>query len=239
MRSLPNTATRSTTTATDRRDESVLYADWYGDADGDGYGLADDVVNDCVAPSGYGPLPGDCDDTVATTSPGEIEACDNDADDDCDGVADNCVIPTDDADFVITGLEDGSYTFGLGHAMAAPDLNADGIADLVLGLAGFYTGGGSILYGPVSGAMWVSESVTLHEDIDDAYEMGVSVAAGDTDGDGADDVILGAPNGYDDGVYLFLGPITADRTSADIRFNNTSLDQRSGLEPGARSRRGR
>ena len=115
-------------------DESVLYADWYADADGDGYGLADAVVHDCVAPSGYGPLPGDCDDTVDTTSPGEREACDNGADDDCDGVADNCVITTDEVDFVITGIDESSYSFGMGHSMAAPDLNGDGTADLVVGI---------------------------------------------------------------------------------------------------------
>ena len=61
----------------------------------------------------------------------------------------------------------------------------------------------------------------------DAYELGASVAAGDTDGDGADDVILGGPNDYDDGVYLFLGPVTADRTSADIVFDNGSGLQQS------------
>ncbi|MBN2798189.1 MAG: hypothetical protein JXX28_03510 [Deltaproteobacteria bacterium] len=58
---------------------------WYLDADGDGYGQTWFVRDACAAPAGYAALPDDCDDTDATTNPGEVEVPGNDKDDSCDG----------------------------------------------------------------------------------------------------------------------------------------------------------
>ncbi|MFT5680896.1 MAG: hypothetical protein ACI8RZ_001802 [Myxococcota bacterium] len=61
--------------------------DWYADTDGDGYGNASSVEATCDAPSGHVSDATDCDDTDPSVNPGASEVC-NDADDNCDGTAD-------------------------------------------------------------------------------------------------------------------------------------------------------
>ncbi len=58
---------------------------WYSDNDRDGYG--DGGTVSCEQPPGTSSVDGDCDDADATANPAGIEVCD-DADDDCDGTAD-------------------------------------------------------------------------------------------------------------------------------------------------------
>jgi len=62
-------------------DDGVLIA-FYADADGDGYGNEEGVVQSCDAPSGYVPNGSDCDDSNAGIYPG--------ADESCDGLDNNC-----------------------------------------------------------------------------------------------------------------------------------------------------
>jgi len=61
--------------------------DWYADTDGDTYGDAAVVEQDCDLPDGFVADDTDCDDAVASTNPGADETCDgvdNDCDDDID-----------------------------------------------------------------------------------------------------------------------------------------------------------
>ncbi len=70
---------------------------WYADTDGDGYGTATATRTACDAPSGYAATATDCDDSSASIRPSGTEVCDaDDADEDCDGLA-------DDADSSATG----------------------------------------------------------------------------------------------------------------------------------------
>ncbi len=57
---------------------------YYLDADGDGYGISV-TTTDCVQPSGWAPLTGDCDDADAATNPGTFDYPSNGIDDDCSG----------------------------------------------------------------------------------------------------------------------------------------------------------
>ena len=86
---------------------------WYRDIDGDGYyptGAAS--YTGCDQPPGYGNTPGDCDDGNAAISPAAQEVCDAfNADEDCDGVA-------DDADPSVVG-QGQWYTDGDGDGYAA------------------------------------------------------------------------------------------------------------------------
>ena len=62
---------------------------YYRDADGDGYGNAEDSIEECNPPSGYVADATDCNDVDANVNPGAPEVCDpNDVDEDCDGLAD-------------------------------------------------------------------------------------------------------------------------------------------------------
>jgi len=69
-------------------EDAVDGATWYGDADGDGFGVPDTTTTACEQPSGYSAEDTDCDDTDATVYPGADEYC-NGVDDDCDGLIDN------------------------------------------------------------------------------------------------------------------------------------------------------
>jgi hypothetical protein len=73
---------------------------YYADLDGDGYGNgASGVAEACIAPTGYVPNNGDCDDNNASVHPGSTEICGNGIDDDCDGQTDEaCGSPDNDGD---------------------------------------------------------------------------------------------------------------------------------------------
>jgi hypothetical protein len=89
-------------------DEGVL-GTFYRDADGDGHGNAGASTQACAAPAGYVANRTDCDDARRATRPGAAEAC-NGIDDNCNGTADEGVLPTFHAD------ADGD---GYGNAAAA------------------------------------------------------------------------------------------------------------------------
>ncbi len=63
-----------------------LRVPFYQDADGDGFG-GDTTIDACETPEGYAAVGGDCDDADDAVFPGAPELC-NQADDDCDGSAD-------------------------------------------------------------------------------------------------------------------------------------------------------
>ncbi len=68
---------------------------WYIDADGDGYGDSSDPGTlACEAPAGHVLDDTDCDDGDPAINPGAEEICDNDVDENCDGVAESNCVPT-------------------------------------------------------------------------------------------------------------------------------------------------
>jgi hypothetical protein len=109
--------------------------------------------------------------------------------------------------------EDGE---GTGHALAAGDVDGDGANDLLIGtpLAVGETGGAWVLpgpFGPDSEGLIRNRGTKLRG-VEIGDQAGFSVAIpGDADGDGAEDLVIGAP--FAGGVgpeagaaYLVLGP---------------------------------
>jgi len=69
-------------------DDAVDAETWYADADGDGFGDAEDATVSCEAPSGTTGDDTDCDDTDAAVSPDAVEVWYDGTDGDCDGASD-------------------------------------------------------------------------------------------------------------------------------------------------------
>jgi len=80
---------------------------WYGDADGDGFGTAEDTIGGCLPPQGYVEHATDCDDGDGSNYPDNEEICDE-QDNNCD-------------DEVDEGFEDGCEAAGTGTDTGAVD----------------------------------------------------------------------------------------------------------------------
>ncbi|MCK6530852.1 putative metal-binding motif-containing protein, partial [Myxococcota bacterium] len=134
-------------------DEGLVFADWWLDGDGDGFGQDGAVASTCDgAPPGHAGAAGDCDDTLPSVHPGAADVCDGVADNDCDGAADPmeadadvdgisaCGGDCDDADAVnypgnpelCDGADndcDAVVDNGVAFADYRPDADLDGFGD--------------------------------------------------------------------------------------------------------------
>jgi hypothetical protein len=124
--------------------------------------------------------------------------------------------PDSSPDLVFTGRPTDNC---LGQVVAsAGDVNGDGFSDLLVGAPGnsSWAGRAYIFYGGPQ-ADDTPDVVLSGEAPYDAFGVSVSTA-GDVNGDGYDDVIIGASGGYRSGrSYLFLGGETMD-SAADLVF---------------------
>ena len=110
---------------------------------------------------------------------------------------------------ILTGDAPGRY-FG-GSVASAGDVNGDGFADVVIGAVGAYGGSGQ-MYLHLGGATGLASSPATTITGNDGFtsNFGDSVAsAGDVNGDGYADVVVGAYSAAAGGrAYLFLGGAT-------------------------------
>lgn len=177
------------------------------DADGDGHQSSACADGD------------DCDDADSSVYTGAEDPCGDGLDSDCDGVDNRCSYETDlgeaDAKRYALGRADDA-----GRHMDVGDVDGDGVGDVVVGAmwADGYQGSAWVVYGPVSGeASFDSTDVELSGG-SGSYEGGRTVGVADTNADGYDDILLGAP---DAGLYdavIFFGPVSAAMKFSEADF---------------------
>ncbi len=143
--------------------------------------------------------------------------------------------------FTLTGIDEGDRSGS--SVSSAGDVNGDGYDDLIIGADGVSSAGGIyIVYGGANapgtdgvldlGALNGTNGFIL-SGIDAGDESGQSVSsAGDVNGDGYDDLIIGAsggdPNGNRSGeTYIIYGGASAPGTEG--RFNLSTLDGSNGF----------
>lgn len=144
-----------------------------------------------------------------------------------------------DADVTIYGA--AAYDNAGIAAASAGDLNADGIDDLVVGSYGCDAGGADagaafVFMGPLEGQLNTNNAHVQINGVMPGQWVGYAVAgAGDVNADGRDDLLVGAvgtaARGEDSGAaFLFLGPITSDRTvvQADAILHGEAAGDRLG-----------
>jgi hypothetical protein len=125
----------------------------------------------------------------------------------------------------------------LGYSLDAGDGNGDGLPDLLFG-EGIGSpsdpGAAFAMWSPVSGSFrdWWADAIIR----DDTGQSGGFIVAwaGDVDGDGIEDVLLGAPcNGYYDNgaAFLVLGPLPeyTPLSTADARFDGENSGDNAGF----------
>ncbi|MDP2309062.1 MAG: putative metal-binding motif-containing protein [Pseudomonadota bacterium] len=222
-------------------DEDATGTTWYADADEDGFGDPADAVASCTAPELFVADGTDCDDTRPGVNPAAEEVCENGLDDDCSG-ADECAYASvhdalTTAAATWTGINGSTSTSSFGNKIVGDhDFDGDGNADIAVGDR-FYDASASssaanmgrvtIFTGTGTGTGFsdtVADPTATLTGSDAAGRFGQGLAAGDLDGDGIDDLIVGVPgiNGFGGGsssltdngkAYVFLGPFARTGTT--------------------------
>jgi len=207
---------------------------YYDDTDGDGFGDPETATPSCDQPVNTVTDNTDCDDSESTVNPTALEIFDG-LDNDCSGSTDRVSLTDSQAQFL--GISTNAQT---GYSVSnSGDFNGDGHYDLLLGATsestvnGTLSGAAYVAYGPVSGSSSLNstDSTLLGSSATDY--AGRSVAACDVDGDGSDDVLVGAW-GNDDvradagAVYIYYSPLPSTSSIADAMLIGATVGDAAG-----------
>lgn len=200
-------------------EEPVDGRTFHQDADLDGYGNPDVLVQACERSPGFVEDGTDCDDSSPLVNPGVAEVCNDGLDNNCDGDLGACErsgdLSLEEADAVLLGLGAGDQA---GAAVASlGDMDGDGVGELAVGAPradarGADAGAVYLLSARATGELGLDSAERAISGPTASYGAGGALAAlGDVNGDGYADLLVGAPAGDGGGIdsggaFLFLGP---------------------------------
>ena len=159
----------------------------------------------------------DCDDASGVIHPDAKDACNDGVDDDCDGADSYCGF---DGEYFLSefGLHFPSSepNYSAGSSVEVGDLDGDGDDDVLLStvMADGYNGGAFLLRGPLSADGTLQERALRIESSRETNGAGRSLGIADANGDGIEDMGLGAPY-FNEGLYVTYGPVTTDTQVGD------------------------
>jgi hypothetical protein len=159
----------------------------------------------------------DCDDASSAIHPDAEDACNDGVDDDCDGADSYCGF---DGEYFLSkfGLHYTSSepSYSAGASVEVGDLDGDGDDDVLLStvMADAYNGGAFLLRGPLSADGTLQDRALRIESAAETNGAGRSLGIADVNGDGIEDMGLGAPYA-NEGVYVTYGPVTTDTVVGD------------------------
>src|SRR3989338_8268390 len=229
-------------------DSATDASTWYYDGDSDGYGASSPTTAACTAPTGYVATSGDCDDGDADRNPGETEVCDtSNTDEDCDGTADNNDLPATGLTTFFPDVDNDTYgdetSTGSNLCDATTTYEVSNNTDCDDGNANRYTGSTvtdstidglpndcSLSYeGPfattVSGIRYTGT---------DLFGYGnTTLAAGNFNGDGYDDILAGEPYSDTAGInagaaFAVLGSASPASSAIASAASHTSTGEAAG-----------
>ncbi len=126
-------------------------------------------------------------------------------------------------------LSNASFPDHFGCAITHGDVNDDGISDMIVGAYNSSSGAVYVYYGNNSSiGTWEDDgpNITIANPGASCDQFGGAVACGDVNGDGVDDVIVGAPENYTSGVgkdtgvaYVYYGGATPSNQPNATMFN--------------------
>jgi hypothetical protein len=144
-------------------------------------------------------------------------------------------------DVKIEGTRPGAF---FGSSVTSGDVNGDGVDDIIAGsygarVPGFEMGAAYVFYGPVADGEYDAEDADfIFKGSGVSDQAGISVASGDLNGDGIDDIAMGAP-GQDlsasdaGGVFVMFGDAglagDVNTGSADAYLTGTDAGSLYGL----------
>ena len=202
-----------------------------GCAGGDGKGASE--TSDDLDEDGYSEADGDCDDADADVSPDATEVCDG-IDNDCNGAVDEGVTeiwyPDEDGDGF--GADDAPT-----EACSRPDDHVPSATDCDDFDPEVFPGAVEVCDGVDTDCDGIPDPTSCRpvgtaelriDGTSEAMRLGGAVAAlGDWDGDGVDDLVVGAPehDAARGGLWVFKGPMTAEEwTRADAAAERLGAD---------------
>jgi hypothetical protein len=205
-------ATESCATAYDDDCDGASPVDIDADSDGD--------------PSLDCPGGGDCNDADPNVHSGAVDTCGDGVDQDCLGGDHACSFAGEydlvDAD--AEAIADGALDVKAGGQLAAGDVTGDDVDDIIVGAtsANAGKGGGYVVSGAVKGEVLLDDVGFPIASDETTWGAPSSIGIGDLNGDGIEDLALGAPVATRGGQFVAFGPVTGDVTPADYDASLTT-----------------